>query len=137
MRGLLALDDRSTAVCVVGPSLAIGVIDAIRRAGLLIPDDVAVVAYGDVGLAGTLRPPLTAIGTPYQEFGRRAAETLFELIAAPDERPRRVFIRTPLVVRVSRGAYRSGAEPAERRHADVPSWTMDAPGRGLKTAIRR
>jgi DNA-binding LacI/PurR family transcriptional regulator len=109
MEKLLSEADRPTAVIAASSSLAIGITDAISRAGLRIPDDIALVGYGDLPSAMAVRPALTMISTAYDQIGRLAAETLFHLVARPQDAPKEVFVPAPLVVRASCGADRSYA----------------------------
>ena len=70
--GIIALNDL----------MAIGAINAIRDAGLRIPQDVAVVGYDDTDLAACMRPSLTTIHQPREELSLVTCERLLELIKA-------------------------------------------------------
>ncbi|HKI46117.1 MAG TPA: LacI family DNA-binding transcriptional regulator [Balneolales bacterium] len=59
---------------------AIGVLRSLRKHGLSVPEDVAVVGFDDLGFAPFLNPPLTTVRAPTEEVGRTAAEKLFGLI---------------------------------------------------------
>ena len=59
---------------------AIGVLRSLRKHGLNVPGDVAVVGFDDLGFAPFLNPPLTTVRAPTEEVGRTAAEKLFGLI---------------------------------------------------------
>ncbi|BDG62356.1 LacI family DNA-binding transcriptional regulator [Caldinitratiruptor microaerophilus] len=108
-RALLGSPDRPTAVVAANDLMAIGVLRAAAELGLRVPDDVAVVGYDDIPLAGMLNPPLTTVAQPTYEMGERAARMLLERLAgkAPPE-PRRVVLPARLVVRRSCGAGRDG-----------------------------
>ena len=70
-----------TAV-VAGTDLnAVGVMEALQAAGLHVPEDVAVVGFDDMTLADLADPPLTTLRTPFDEFGRRAANLLLDEIS--------------------------------------------------------
>ena len=77
-----------------------GAYDAIREAGLRVPDDVAVIGFDNrVEIADHMRPPLTTIALPYAEMGARAVETLLDpqlMAAAATE-----LISCPLIRRSS------------------------------------
>jgi LacI family transcriptional regulator len=64
-------------------------------------DQVAVVGFGDFGLAGYLRPGLTVVRYDPAEVGRRAAELLLRRIDGDDEPARRVEVPVRLVARGS------------------------------------
>jgi LacI family transcriptional regulator len=92
-RALICLNDR----------VALGAYQALRAAGVTIPDDVSVLSFDDSELAAWLRPQLTSIALPHYELGRQAVEMLLN----PDAEP--VVTRLPMPVR----ARASVAAPAK------------------------
>ncbi|HYD55253.1 MAG TPA: LacI family DNA-binding transcriptional regulator [Gemmatimonadaceae bacterium] len=113
MRRLLELSDRPTAVFAANDSMAIGALGAVREAGLVVPDDVAVVGFDDIPIARYVTPPLSSIRVAIDELGRLAAERLFEALeAGEDHRPTRDVLPAQLIVRGSCGATLPRAGPA-------------------------
>ena len=53
MRRLLELADPPTAVFVASDEMAVGAIRAAQAAGLRVPDDLSVVGFDDIQLAGS------------------------------------------------------------------------------------
>lgn len=104
MRTLLALEKRPTAVFCANDLMAIGAIDAVRQAGLSIPDDIAVVGVDDIEAASLVSPALTTVRIPAEEIGRAAGDLLVHRIedrgdlASP---PRHVLVQHQLIVRES------------------------------------
>jgi LacI family transcriptional regulator len=92
---------RPTAVVAVNDVAAVGAYDAAEKLGLRIPADLAVTGYNDIPLAGRLRPGLTTIHVPAQEFGRTAARMLLEQMANGHGKPKRVVLPPELIVRGS------------------------------------
>jgi LacI family transcriptional regulator len=92
---------RPTAVVAVNDVAAVGAYDAAEKLGLRIPADLAVTGYNDIPLAGRLRPGLTTIHVPAQEFGRTAARMLLEQMANGHGQPKRVVLPPELIVRGS------------------------------------
>jgi LacI family transcriptional regulator len=82
-RVLICLNDR----------IALGAYQAVREAGLCIPDDVSVVSFDDSDLAAWLRPQLTSISLPHYQLGWRAVESLLGPPAKPG------IARIPMPVR--------------------------------------
>ncbi len=104
MLALLALDPRPTAVFVASDMMAIGALKTIRDAGLRCPEDVAVVGFDDIALAGLLSPAITTIRQEAPEIGIAAGRSLIEMIEDPQVvAPVRVM-PVELVVRESCGA---------------------------------
>ncbi len=92
------------AVFVAGDTMAIGALQAIRDAGLRVPDDLALVSFDDTPLAARADPPLTVIRQPARPLGQIAVELLLELIDQPEAAPQCILLPTELVVRASCGA---------------------------------
>lgn len=78
---LLATAQPPTAVFAVSDMLAIGAIKAFRRAGMRVPDDVAVVGFDDIPIAEVFEPALTTIAQPMQALGAVAVELLLSRLA--------------------------------------------------------
>ncbi len=81
---------------------SIGVYRALKQAGRLIPDDVAVVGFDDVEFSGYISPPLTTIRAPIEEVGREAVSQLLTLLNG-GQAESLVLKRTELVIRESCG----------------------------------
>jgi DNA-binding LacI/PurR family transcriptional regulator len=58
--------------------LAIGAMDALRRAGRTVPDDVAVIGYDDIAIARFSHPPLTTVRQNGPLAGRLLAGNLIQ-----------------------------------------------------------
>ena len=105
MQRALALDPRPSAVFAVNNMTALGAMQAIREAGLAVPDDVALVCFDDVEHLAVLSPFLTVVDQPAETFGTLAAELLLERIGRPDaRRPRHVVLQPELIIRRSCGS---------------------------------
>ncbi len=92
---------RPTAVVAVNDVAAVGAYDAAEKLGLRIPADLAITGYNDIPLAARLRPGLTTIHVPAQEFGRTAARMLLEQMTNGHREPKRVVMPPELIVRGS------------------------------------
>jgi len=105
MSKLLALDRPPTAVFTVNNLVALGAIEAVRAAGLEVPDDLALVCFDDIEYASRLYPFLTVMEQPAETFGTLGTQLLLERVEgrAP-ERTRVVVLPAEFVVRRSCGA---------------------------------
>ncbi|BDP44185.1 LacI family transcriptional regulator (plasmid) [Deinococcus aetherius] len=92
------------ALLVAEDHMALGALRALRERGVRVPDDVAVVGYSDIHLAGLSDPPLTTVHVPRRRLGRAAARLLGDLLAGRVEPPLHVTVPPKLVVRTSCGA---------------------------------
>ena len=80
MARLLARRPRPTAVFAANDAMAIGCIQEIRKAGLRIPEDIAVVGFDDVDTSAHVQPRLTTVRVSKEELGRLAVEQLTSII---------------------------------------------------------
>jgi LacI family transcriptional regulator len=105
MAKLLELEKRPTAVFTVNNLVALGAIEAVRAAGLEVPDDVALVCFDDIEYASRLYPFLTAMEQPAQTFGTLGTQLLLERIEGrgPDRR-HEVVLPGEFMIRRSCGA---------------------------------
>jgi LacI family transcriptional regulator len=109
MEQLLALEERPTAVFTVNNLVAVGAIEAVRAAGLEVPDDVALVCFDDIEYASRLYPFLTVMSQPAETFGTLGTQLLLERMdGRRHDRSRTVVLPADFVVRASCGA-RAGA----------------------------
>jgi LacI family transcriptional regulator len=105
MEKLLELAERPTGVFTVNNLVALGAIEAVRAAGLEVPDDVALVCYDDIEYASRLYPFLTVMLQPAETFGTLGTQLLFERIEGRRlDRIRKVVLPADFVVRESCGA---------------------------------
>ncbi len=82
-------------------TIAIGAMEALREAGMKIPQDVRVTGYDDIELAGYLRTALTTMKQPLYEIGRQGLEILLDRIKYQDIPVRKIVIKSELIVRES------------------------------------
>jgi DNA-binding LacI/PurR family transcriptional regulator len=100
-RELLATRQFS-AVFAASDHMALGLIHAIRDAGLDIPGDVSVVGFDDIPDAKHFWPPLTTIRQDFGEIGRSAVGVLLAEVSG-DAVHERVQILPELVIRGTTG----------------------------------
>jgi LacI family transcriptional regulator len=93
--------DRATAIFAGCDLVAFGVIEAARKKGLRVPDDLSVVGFDDSYAAQWSSPPLTTIHQPLREMGALAMRTLLRLSAGEALDSHHVELATQLVVRES------------------------------------
>jgi DNA-binding LacI/PurR family transcriptional regulator len=100
MRQLLADDPELDAVFAASDLMAHGALRALREAGRRVPEDVAVIGFDDIELAGYTEPPLTTVRQPILEIGRQLARHLLRLAAGEEVEPS-VVLPTELILRES------------------------------------
>jgi LacI family transcriptional regulator len=114
---LLSLEDRPTAVFAVNNIVAVGVVEAARERGLVIPDDLALVCFDDVDHASRLYPFLTVMKQPAETFGTLATQLLLDRIAKRgDGHHRNVVLPAEFLVRQSCGVNLPDADRLQAAH---------------------
>ena len=98
---MLKARSRPDAFFAANDLMALGVVQAVREAGLDVPRDIAVVGMDDTELATTAWPPLSSVSLGARERGHLAAELLLERLTDPATPPRRISVEPDLVVRAS------------------------------------
>lgn len=101
LRGMLALPGAPTAIFAAGYYFSLGVYSAIKRAGLRIPEDIAVVGVDDPPSAAHLSPSLSTLRQPLVDVGRHAVRALLEWIDEPARDPVRMTLEPELIARAS------------------------------------
>jgi LacI family gluconate utilization system Gnt-I transcriptional repressor len=104
MEALIRRSPRPDAIIFANDNLAAGALLAGQRAGLRLPQDMAVMGFGDYAFAEMLLPSLTTLRPPSREIGEVAAmRVLQHLGVAPcdNEVPRLNLLRCELVARES------------------------------------
>jgi LacI family transcriptional regulator len=109
------------AIVCANDQSAIGVLHALARHGIAVPDDVAVTGFDDIPVARHLRPQLTSVRQSIQDLGATAFETVYAMIkrrvvATDSPRGRDIVLRTPLIRRESCGC--AAESPRRARPAD-------------------
>lgn len=99
MQQLLTRAPDLDAVFVASDLMAEGALTAIERAGLRVPDDIAVGGFDDSPIAATVRPPLTTIRQPWPRISAAMVRQLLAQIEG--DGPATVILPTELVVRES------------------------------------
>lgn len=99
--GLLKLKERPTAIFCQNDRTAIGCYEALKEAGLSIPEDMSVLGYDDEEIARHLHPQLTTSILPHRAMGQWCIEQLDGVVSG--KRHPITKLECPLVERQSSG----------------------------------
>jgi DNA-binding LacI/PurR family transcriptional regulator len=80
-QSLLFMPERPDAVFMISDQLAIGAIQAFQKAGISIPQDIAITSFNNIPEATLITPSLTTVNAPTEQLGQAAMHLLNELIA--------------------------------------------------------
>lgn len=102
---LIAQNALPGAIWCASDFMAMGVLQALREAGLRVPQDVSVVGHDNLYFSRFPGTGLTTLDTPKRELGEHAVQLAIALIEGAEEIPasHRVF-QTKLIVRESTAA---------------------------------
>lgn len=104
---LLALPEPPTAVFCFNDMTAVGVINALLKKGINVPDDISVVGFDDLDIASFYHPALTTVRQPTYQLGREAAKMLSDLIAGKKSIKAQIS-KPQLIIRESTAPPRAG-----------------------------
>lgn len=94
---------RIDALYAVTDGMALGAYHAIKKKGLSIPRDVAVVGIGDYDFSGFFDPPLSIVGVQRSELRAEVSRLLLRQLEQPGLPPLKVEIPVTPVLRASTG----------------------------------
>lgn len=98
---ILALQNKPNAFFTVSDVYAVAVIQAAKRLGLCVPEDISVIGFDNIELSSMVDPPITTIEQPGQQIGYQGCELLIEKINNPQTPVKKIFLDTELIVRKS------------------------------------
>ncbi|WP_156758859.1 LacI family DNA-binding transcriptional regulator [Microbacterium karelineae] len=100
MERILASGARPDAVFIASDLMARGALSVLGRAGIRVPDDIAIVGFDDSPVASNVVPPLTTVRQPSRDQGAAMADVLLRRLGGEDP-PRENLLPLELVVRES------------------------------------
>lgn len=98
---LLRLIPRPTAIFAGNDMIALGILLAIREAGLRCPQDVSIMGFDDLDLAETTNPALSSVSQSGYQLGTTAASILLERINGDTGPAKHILLETSLKLRDS------------------------------------
>jgi LacI family transcriptional regulator len=98
---LLRFSPPPTAIFAANDLVALGVLSALREAGLRCPEDVSLVGFDDLEVSAFTNPALTTVAQPSYQMGAKAAALLFERLSGDNTHPQHLVLKTSLKKRQS------------------------------------
>jgi LacI family repressor for deo operon, udp, cdd, tsx, nupC, and nupG len=100
---LLKLPSPPTSIFAANDTMAVGVVKALQRQGLNIPEDVAVAGFDNNPYSTVVEPNVTTVDQPINEMGAQSVQLLLQWIEKREEpmESRRVVLQTSLCIRPS------------------------------------
>lgn len=101
MSNMLESGDVPRAIFASCDMIAIGAIKAIKKAGLKIPDDVAVIGFEDIEHNVLIEPALSTVFVDKVKMGQMAVDVLLDQIGEKPKSRRENILPTKLILRES------------------------------------
>lgn len=101
---LLEMEKRPDAIFAATDTMAFGVIERVKQAGLTV-DDVGIIGYDDLKTGSVMEPKLTTVVKPAYRMGLTSARLLFDAIEDEElaNEPQSIVLQSRLKVRKSCG----------------------------------
>ncbi len=91
-----------SAIFALNNQIGLGVLSAIQRTGLKIPDDIALIIFDDLPLFRLLKPSISAVSQPTFQIGQQAMRLLMKQMELPGYPLHEIVVLpTELIVRES------------------------------------
>ncbi len=118
---------RPTAIFAANDSMAIGVLFALRSAGVRVPEEIAVAGFDDIPIARFASPPLSTVRLDIRTLGERAlARLLAEISGEGASHAVREVLPIRLVLRESTGDRDGNAQTGPPRVASVSQLAINS-----------
>jgi DNA-binding LacI/PurR family transcriptional regulator len=98
---------RPTAIFAVSDKTALGALEALKGAGIRVPEDMSLVGFDDIAECTQSVPTLTTIRNPLEDIGQMAARRLIIGIEGEGATLHKILLPTELVVRQSSDVHAS------------------------------
>ena len=100
MEELLNENKNITALVVTDDVMALGAMEAIKKSGLSIPDNIEIVSFNNIPLAELIKPSLSSVDISAVEIGYESARLMIEKINGVADRDK-VIVPTKIIYRES------------------------------------
>ncbi|HCM26432.1 MAG: hypothetical protein A2Z99_21020 [Treponema sp. GWB1_62_6] len=104
LTALLETGRRPTAIFAANDIIGVGALNAVRRAGLRVPEDISIMSHDNTILASSYR--LSSVDLKIRSLAHAAVDLMTYATEGFDKEPRRIMITPELVLRDSTGPAR-------------------------------
>lgn len=108
---LLAQDPQPTGILVASDHLAYDLIHGLRERDRYVPEDVAVVSFGDIERNSPRPSSLTTVRQPFEAMGQRAVRLIMQRLSDPKRPLQHIQLPAELYVRQTCGASQGNSIP--------------------------
>lgn len=98
---LLTRHPQITGLFAVNDKVALAAMNAVQDSGRQVPEDISLIGYDDVDLAGNAKPPLTTMHVDTVAMGRAAVQLIMNRLEHPESARMTLTIHPTLIERES------------------------------------
>jgi len=98
---LLNKSTKPDAIFGLNDTIAFAAMKEIKKRGLKIPDDIALVGFTDEFHSTVVEPALTSVTHPTFDMGKEAAKLFFKLVKKGRDFKKEIKLKTELIIRES------------------------------------
>ena len=99
MKKLLSLKLSPTAVFAAGDEMALGAMEAVKDAGLKVPEDISFVGFDNIPQTDSPQVSLTTIEQPFAELAKLGMKYLVQLIKKETKQPVKILLESTKLIR--------------------------------------
>lgn len=96
---------RCSAIFAGNDLMAIGIMSRCREIGVRIPEDISLIGYDDIPMAGTSILNITTVQQPYAQMGNLVSEKIDARIKGDDSARQRITLVPKLIIRTTADKY--------------------------------
>lgn len=96
---LLQNSKKYTAIIAINDITAFGVIQALTRHGLSVPEDISVMGFDNIMYSEMISPPLTTVELPSSNMGHTAAQMMISAIESGNDDLNSISFKFPFTLR--------------------------------------
>lgn len=94
-----------SAIIASNDLMAIGACNAVREAGLNIPEDISIIGFDNISFSDIFQPKITTVGIPIYDMGFAASKLLIDALAGNELKDKRIVFDAELIIRQSAGTF--------------------------------
>jgi LacI family transcriptional regulator len=89
---ILEMPEMPDGIFAINDPVAIGAMKTLKKSGIKIPEEIAIVGFTESKMAVIIEPNLTSVEQPTYEMGKSAAGLLLEQMITGNEIPKRTIV---------------------------------------------
>ncbi len=98
---ILKMKERPDAICCVSDTIAVGLINELKRHGVRVPQDIAVTGFDNLNIVEACTPTVTTVAQSFDEIGAEAVRVLDLVIAGVLSKGRIIMVNHEIIERDS------------------------------------